>query len=122
MSLILSEPTVGVLTGPLHLHAHRLCSFQRRDYAPIEIVQTEMKGFGLRAAADLPKYAFSLSTQYSWAHACSRDTFIYEYLGDVVSQPTFLKRMRQYAEEGIRHFYFMMLQKDEVSYSRDFPL
>ena len=22
--------------------------------------------------------------------------------------------MREYAEEGIRHFYFMMLQKDEV--------
>ena len=31
-----------------------------------------------------------------------------------MSQPSFLKRMRQYAEEGIRHFYFMMLQKDEV--------
>lgn len=45
----------------------------------------------------------------------TRDTFIYEYVGDVVSQPSFLKRMRQYAEEGIRHFYFMMLQKDEVS-------
>ena len=44
----------------------------------------------------------------------SRDQFIYEYVGDVVSQPSFLKRMRQYAEEGIRHFYFMMLQKDEV--------
>lgn len=43
-----------------------------------------------------------------------RDTFIYEYVGDVVSQPSFLKRMRQYAEEGIRHFYFMMLQKEEV--------
>ena len=43
-----------------------------------------------------------------------RDAFIYEYVGDVVSQPSFLKRMRQYAEEGIRHFYFMMLQKDEV--------
>ncbi|PCH43100.1 SET domain-containing protein [Wolfiporia cocos MD-104 SS10] len=70
--------------------------FQRKEYAAIEIVQTEKKGFGLRAAADLPK-----------------DTFIYEYLGDVVSQPSFLKRMRQYAEEGIRHFYFMMLQKDE---------
>ena len=42
------------------------------------------------------------------------DTFIYEYVGDVVSQPSFLKRMRTYAEEGIRHFYFMMLQKDEV--------
>ncbi|RPD63290.1 hypothetical protein L226DRAFT_533149 [Lentinus tigrinus ALCF2SS1-7] len=70
--------------------------FQRKQYAPIEIVKTEMKGFGLRAAADLHK-----------------DTFIYEYVGDVVSQPSFLKRMRQYAEEGIRHFYFMMLQKDE---------
>jgi hypothetical protein len=22
--------------------------------------------------------------------------------------------MREYAEEGLRHFYFMMLQKDEV--------
>lgn len=43
-----------------------------------------------------------------------RDSFIYEYVGDVVSQPSFLKRMRKYAEEGIRHFYFMMLQKDEV--------
>jgi hypothetical protein len=39
---------------------------------------------------------------------------IYEYIGDVISQPSFIKRMREYAEEGIRHFYFMMLQKDEV--------
>jgi hypothetical protein len=45
----------------------------------------------------------------------SRDTFIYEYVGDVVSNPTFIKRMREYAEDGIKHFYFMMLQKDEVS-------
>ncbi|KAI0628512.1 hypothetical protein C8Q77DRAFT_1148962 [Trametes polyzona] len=59
--------------------------FQRKKYAPIEICKTEMKGFGLRAAEDIPK-----------------DTFIYEYVGDVVSQPSFLKRMRQYAEEGIR--------------------
>ena len=44
-----------------------------------------------------------------------RDSFIYEYVGDVVNNNSFLKRMRQYAEEGIRHFYFMMLQKDEVS-------
>ncbi|EIW56542.1 SET domain-containing protein [Trametes versicolor FP-101664 SS1] len=70
--------------------------FQRKQYAPIEIVKTEMKGFGLRAGENIPK-----------------DAFIYEYVGDVVSQPSFLKRMRQYAEEGIRHFYFMMLQKDE---------
>lgn len=32
-----------------------VCRFQRREYAPIEIVLTEKKGFGLRAAADLTK-------------------------------------------------------------------
>jgi hypothetical protein len=49
---------------------------------------------------------------------------IYEYIGDVISQPSFIKRMREYAEEGIRHFYFMMLQKDEVRsiFQRDRPI
>lgn len=42
------------------------------------------------------------------------DQFIYEYVGDVVSNASFKKRMRDYANEGIEHFYFMMLQKDEV--------
>lgn len=44
-----------------------------------------------------------------------RDAFIYEYIGEVVSHPSFMKRMREYAEEGVKHFYFMMLQKDEVN-------
>ncbi|KAH9852920.1 hypothetical protein C2E23DRAFT_824133 [Lenzites betulinus] len=70
--------------------------FQRKQYANLEIVKTEMKGFGLRAGKDIPK-----------------DGFIYEYVGDVVSQPSLYKRMRLYAEEGIRHFYFMALQRDE---------
>ena len=51
----------------------------------------------------------------------SRDSFIYEYVGEVVSQPSFMKRMRQYSEEGIRHFYFMMLQKDEVRHFNCWP-
>jgi hypothetical protein len=46
--------------------------------------------------------------------AGGRDAFIYEYIGDVISHPSFMKRMRAYAGEGIKHFYFMMLQKDEV--------
>ncbi|KAJ7730702.1 histone methyltransferase [Mycena maculata] len=70
--------------------------FQRKQYADIQIVLTEKKGFGLRAEDDI-----------------SKDTFIYEYLGDVVNPVSFKKRMRDYADEGIRHFYFMMLQKDE---------
>ena len=32
----------------------------------------------------------------------------------MVNPASFKKRMREYAEEGIQHFYFMMLQKDEV--------
>nr|GAT56044.1 histone methyltransferase [Mycena chlorophos] len=70
--------------------------FQRKQYASIDIVQTEKKGFGLRAEADIPK-----------------DGFIYEYVGEVVNPNSFKKRMRDYADEGIEHFYFMMLQKDE---------
>ncbi|KAK7446964.1 histone methyltransferase set2 [Stygiomarasmius scandens] len=70
--------------------------FQKKEYANIDIVKTELKGFGLRAEVDIPK-----------------DTFIYEYVGDVVNNIQFKKRMRDYANEGIEHFYFMMLQKDE---------
>ncbi len=45
-------------------------------------------------------------------------SLIYEYIGEVVAERTFRKRMQQYASEGIRHFYFMMLQKDEVRFVR----
>lgn len=40
-------------------------------------------------------------------------SLIYEYLGEVVRETTFRQRMAKYAEEGIKHFYFMMLQKEE---------
>ncbi|WFD36224.1 [histone H3]-lysine(4) N-trimethyltransferase [Malassezia cuniculi] len=70
--------------------------FQRCEYAPVDIVHMPKKGFGLRAAMDL-----------------EADTFVYEYIGDVVNHETFLRRMHQYKEEHIEHFYFMMLQKDE---------
>lgn len=51
----------------------------------------------------------------------SRDTFIYEYVGEVVEKKAFMDRMQAYAEEGIRHFYFMELQKDEVRNSFSSP-
>jgi len=46
---------------------------------------------------------------------------IYEYIGEVVAEKTFRKRIQQYADEGIRHFYFMMLQKEEVGSTLSFP-
>lgn len=48
-------------------------------------------------------------------HLTPSGSLIYEYIGEVVKETTFRKRMQQYADEGIRHFYFMMLQKEEVS-------
>ncbi|KAK9234158.1 hypothetical protein V1525DRAFT_435879 [Lipomyces kononenkoae] len=70
--------------------------FQRREYAPVDVIQTDMKGYGIRALANIPQ-----------------GTFIYEYIGEVIDEIRFRRRMQHYDEEGIKHFYFMMLQKGE---------
>ncbi|KAL9931781.1 hypothetical protein V8E36_009331 [Tilletia maclaganii] len=70
--------------------------FQKREYADIEIMLTPNKGYGVRTPVEL-----------------DQDTFIYEYVGEVINHSNFLKRMQQYKDEGIRHFYFMMLQREE---------
>ncbi|KAH3677642.1 hypothetical protein WICMUC_001745 [Wickerhamomyces mucosus] len=70
--------------------------FQKKEYAPINVFQTEKKGFGVRAQADLEP-----------------DTFIYEYIGEVIDEKTFKKKMIEYDERNFKHFYFMMLQKGE---------
>lgn len=46
--------------------------------------------------------------------AVSSDSFVYEYVGEIVGERAFQKRMKDYADEGLQHFYFMQLQKDEV--------
>ena len=56
-----------------------------------------------------------ISTTGAPNHLTPSGSLIYEYIGEVVKETTFRKRMQQYADEGIRHFYFMMLQKEEVS-------
>ncbi|UPK93453.1 hypothetical protein LCI18_004388 [Fusarium solani-melongenae] len=70
--------------------------FQRKQYATVSVIKTEKKGFGLRADADLQP-----------------NDFVYEYIGEVINEPTFRRRMLQYDEEGIKHFYFMSLNKSE---------
>jgi hypothetical protein len=39
---------------------------------------------------------------------------VYEYIGEVIPEGVFRSRIKEYADEGIEHFYFMMLQKGEV--------
>jgi histone-lysine N-methyltransferase SETD2 len=70
--------------------------FQRKQYARVSVIKTEKKGFGLRADADL-----------------QANDFVYEYIGEVINEPTFRRRMLQYDEDGIKHFYFMSLHKGE---------
>ena len=70
--------------------------FQRRQYADVTVFKTEKKGYGLRADRDL-----------------NPDDFIYEYIGEVIDEGRFRRRMMSYDEEGIKHFYFMSLTKGE---------
>ncbi|KAI1202522.1 hypothetical protein F5X97DRAFT_212781 [Nemania serpens] len=70
--------------------------FQRKQYADVSVIKTEKKGFGLRANADIQAHEF-----------------IFEYIGEVINEPTFRRRAIQYDKEGIRHFYFMSLTKNE---------
>ncbi|KAI1777735.1 hypothetical protein F4818DRAFT_324066 [Hypoxylon cercidicola] len=70
--------------------------FQRKQYADVSVIKTDKKGFGLRANTRL-----------------EANDFIFEYIGEVINEPTFRRRMIQYDKEGIRHFYFMSLTKNE---------
>ncbi|KAM3065681.1 histone methyltransferase set2 [Clarireedia jacksonii] len=70
--------------------------FQRRQYANVSVIKTDKKGYGLRANTDL-----------------NADDFIFEYIGEVINEPTFRRRTIQYDQEGIKHFYFMSLTKSE---------
>ncbi|KAL2074301.1 hypothetical protein VTL71DRAFT_8079 [Oculimacula yallundae] len=70
--------------------------FQQKQYANVSVIKTGKKGYGLRANVDL-----------------GADTFIFEYLGEVINEPTFRRRTQQYNDEGIKHFYFMSLTKHE---------
>ncbi|TPX61837.1 histone-lysine N-methyltransferase [Powellomyces hirtus] len=70
--------------------------FQNRQYAPIEIFETEKKGFGLRATAPI-----------------RAGSFVIEYCGEVITAPMFKKRTQEYDKDGVKHFYFMSLKSKE---------
>ncbi|KAF2261669.1 hypothetical protein CC78DRAFT_345430 [Lojkania enalia] len=70
--------------------------FLRKQYADVAVIKTEKKGYGLRANSDLKP-----------------GDFIFEYIGEVIDERAFRRRMIQYDEEGIKHFYFMSLSRSE---------
>jgi hypothetical protein len=70
--------------------------FLRKQYADVTVIKTDKKGFGLRANKDMHP-----------------GDFVFEYIGEVIDERTFRRRMIQYDQEGIKHFYFMSLTKGE---------
>ena len=71
--------------------------FQRREYANISIFLTAEKGYGMRANVDIPAHSF-----------------IIEYMGEIVDSEEYKARKQKYDAEGIKHFYFMMIQDNEI--------
>lgn len=71
--------------------------FQRNQMANISIIATEHKGYGMRANCDIPPH-----------------TFIIEYKGEVIDEQEYKIRKEKYADEGIKHFYFMMIQEGQI--------
>ena len=71
--------------------------FQNIENAPTEVFKTEYKGVGLRAAAQI-----------------ARDSFIMEYVGEVLDPQRFHKRAKKYSQNDVKHFYFMALSTDYI--------
>jgi hypothetical protein len=99
--------------------------FQKKQYAKIDIVKTEKKGFGVRALEDMPAFVpfpFLCPLPLIYLPRAHSDTFVYEYLGEVIGPQPFARKMKEYANEGIKHFYFMALDKDVVRLLSSPPL
>ncbi|XP_030639125.1 histone-lysine N-methyltransferase SETD2 [Chanos chanos] len=71
--------------------------FQMKQHAEFEVILTENKGWGLRAAKDLPP-----------------NTFVLEYCGEVLDHREFKSRVKEYARSKNIHYYFMALKNNEI--------
>ncbi|KAJ8415815.1 hypothetical protein AAFF_G00403720 [Aldrovandia affinis] len=71
--------------------------FQMKQHADFEVILTESKGWGLRAAKDL-----------------TPNTFVLEYCGEVLDHKEFKARVKDYARSKNIHYYFMALKNNEI--------
>uniref|UniRef100_A0A087X778 [histone H3]-lysine(36) N-trimethyltransferase n=1 Tax=Poecilia formosa TaxID=48698 RepID=A0A087X778_POEFO len=71
--------------------------FQMKQHADFEVILTEDKGWGLRAARDL-----------------APNTFVLEYCGEVLDHKGFKSRVKEYARNKNIHYYFMALKNNEI--------
>ncbi|XP_022064034.2 histone-lysine N-methyltransferase SETD2 isoform X2 [Acanthochromis polyacanthus] len=71
--------------------------FQMKQHADFDVILTEDKGWGLRAAKDL-----------------AANTFVLEYCGEVLDHKEFKTRVKEYARNKNIHYYFMSLKNNEI--------
>ncbi|UXI14617.1 uncharacterized protein NH340_JMT00560 [Sarcoptes scabiei] len=71
--------------------------FQKKEYSKVEPFKTERKGWGLKALESMEP-----------------DTFIMEYIGEVIDPFMFHKRVEKYSKLKLEHYYFMALKSDEI--------
>lgn len=71
--------------------------FQKFQSAKVEVFKTRKKGWGLRTVTDLPV-----------------NSFVMEYVGEVVRSKEFRSRVKKYTKQKIKHHYFMALRSDEI--------
>ena len=69
---------------------------QRRDNADVYVFDAGAAGKGLKTACDLEP-----------------NTFIMEYVGEVIDWPEYCTRDEKYKEEGLIHRYFLLLDSDQ---------
>ncbi|XP_076009829.1 uncharacterized protein setd2 isoform X2 [Genypterus blacodes] len=71
--------------------------FQMKQHADFDVILTEDKGWGLRAAKEL-----------------TANTFVLEYCGEVLDHKEFKTRVKEYARNKNIHYYFMSLKNNEI--------
>lgn len=71
--------------------------FQKCQSAKVEVFKTKKKGWGLRTTTELPA-----------------NSFIMEYVGEVVRSKELRSRIKKYTKAKIKHHYFMALRSDEI--------
>ena len=76
--------------------------FSRKQNAPMEVFKTDQKGLGLKCN--------NFTTIFNNLRPGS---FIIEYCGEVITAKIFKKRVQEYSERNIPHFYFMSLKSNE---------
>lgn len=69
----------------------------KRDYADLKIVPTGVRGFGAISQKDIPE-----------------NTFVIEYIGDLINTAEFNKRMKAKLDNKEKEFYFLTVESDLI--------